>query len=150
MNPDLLGLKTGGTYVLWLHLPAGRSIDVGRLGRFAFAAGDYAYVGSAFAAGGLAARVGRHLRGGRRLRWHIDYLRQTAEPAAVWWTRSSRRHEHQWAAILAQAPGAWIPAPRFGASDCGCRTHLTGHPSMPDPVILPGCQGSLALRAIKM
>ena len=38
-------------------------ISIGRLGQQHFPIGDYFYVGSARGAGGLRARVGRHLRG---------------------------------------------------------------------------------------
>ena len=52
-----------GTYALLLKLPKQGQLQVGALGTFAFQAGWYVYVGSAFGPGGLAARVGRHLRG---------------------------------------------------------------------------------------
>ena len=50
-------------------------IVVGRLGVIQAERGYYVYVGSALGSGGLAARVGRHCRREKRLRWHVDYLR---------------------------------------------------------------------------
>jgi Uri superfamily endonuclease len=121
----------GGTYVLWLRLPSARRIVVGRLGTIDFARGCYAYVGSAQGPGGLAARVGRHLGGSARRRWHIDFLRRVAAPVAVWYHVSDRRLEHQWAAALAAMPGASLPVPGFGASDCRCHTHLVRFGRLP-------------------
>ena len=129
----------GGTYVLWLHLGRPRRIAVGRLGTIAFCPGHYGYVGSAQGPGGLAARVGRHLRGGGRPRWHIDYLRRAAVPTAVWLCASPRRWEHEWAAALVAMPGACLPAPGFGASDCRCAAHLIGLPHRPPPEAFIEC-----------
>jgi Uri superfamily endonuclease len=123
--PELLHLPPeGGTYVLWLRLPSARRIVVGGLGAVDFVRGWYAYTGSAQGPGGLAARVGRHIRGNGTLRWHIDFLRRVAAPMAVWCNVSHRRLEHRWAAALAAMPGASLPVPGFGASDCRCRSHL--------------------------
>jgi Uri superfamily endonuclease len=121
-----------GTYVLILHLPRPAAITVGRLGRFQFPAGWYAYAGSAHGAGGLAARVARHLRDPKPLRWHVDYLRAHARPVKVWYTENRQRRECAWAAALSTLPGAFIPAPRCGASDCRCPTHLTHFAVPPD------------------
>jgi Uri superfamily endonuclease len=65
-----------GVYVLILYLPYRRTIQIGRLGKFNFSDGYYAYVGSAFGPGGLAARLSHHLRRSHKPRWHIDYLRR--------------------------------------------------------------------------
>ncbi len=124
-----------GTYVLILHLPCPTTITVGRLGRFHFPAGWYAYAGSARGPGGLAARIARHLRVSKPLRWHVDYLRAHAHPVEVWYTEGHRRQGRQecaWAAALSTPPGASIPVPRFGASDCHCPAHLTHFAAPPD------------------
>jgi len=64
-----------GTYALILHLSKKlERIEIGKLGRFAFDAGFYVYVGSAFGPGGLKARLQRHLRTDKPLHWHIDLL----------------------------------------------------------------------------
>ncbi len=104
---------------------------MGRLGEHRFPKGAYAYVGSALGPGGLRARVGRHLETGRRLRWHIDYLRRAADVRQVWTGIHNRRLEHRWASILARMDGAAIPAARFGASDCRCPAHLFRFPDIP-------------------
>ena len=98
-------------------------ITIGALGAHAFPAGQYLYVGSAWGPGGLAARVGRHLRGDGAVHWHVDYLRAQAEPVALWWAAHAR-DECAWAGHLLAHPGAEIVVPRFGASDCACAAHL--------------------------
>ncbi len=120
-----------GSYVLILRLARPVPVEVGRLGRFTFAPGWYGYAGSALGPGGLAARVQRHLRAQKAQHWHIDYLRAHATPTAVWYTIGQQRRECRWADVLSELPGAWIPAPRFGASDCHCPTHLVGYPTRP-------------------
>jgi Uri superfamily endonuclease len=50
----------------------------------------------------------------------------------VWYLTSETVHEHTWAAALRSLPGASIPVPRFGASDCRCETHLLYFPQVPD------------------
>ena len=59
-----------------------KRIDIGSLGRFDILPGFYAYVGSAFGAGGLRARIGHHLESTAWPHWHIDYLLGIAEPGA--------------------------------------------------------------------
>ncbi len=122
-----------GTYVLVLHLPRPIAIHVGRLGRFRFPAGWYAYAGSAHGPGGLAVRLNRHLRLPKPLRWHIDYLREHAPPVEIWYTVGDGKRECIWAQALAGLAGAHIPAPRFGASDCRCPAHLVHFATTPHP-----------------
>ena len=54
--------KRPGTYALILRASTAQTIQIGRLGDLVMQPGYYIYVGSAFGPGGLAARVGRHLR----------------------------------------------------------------------------------------
>ncbi len=125
----------GGTYILALYLPTDRTVRVGRLGTFGFPAGRYLYVGSAHGPGGLVARLARHRRhGGRakRLRWHIDYLRQAARWDGAWVRDGAERLECVWAARLHDLPGAQIVVPDFGASDCRCPAHLVRLPALPN------------------
>lgn len=112
-----------GTYLLRFDLAAPLDIEVGRLGTLHLPAGALYYVGSAFGAGGVAARVGRHLRGGGRPHWHIDRLRAAVTVTAAWYAVADRMQEHRWAERLAGLPGA-TPVAGFGASDCRCPSHL--------------------------
>ena len=112
-----------GTYVLLLECSAPARIRIGRLGMLPLRAGYYLYIGSAFGPGGLAARIRHHRRPAPRPHWHIDYLRRRARLDAVWWVRG-QRCEHEWAARIAQMPGAIVPMAGFGSSDCDCAAHL--------------------------
>jgi len=120
-----------GTYILWLPCESGDEIRIGRLGRLALKPGYYAYVGSAFGPGGLAARLAHHLRPASRPHWHIDHLRQHLTIAAIGYAYDRREREHEWAAALRALPGAEIPLTGFGSSDCTCRAHLVWLPEKP-------------------
>ena len=122
---------SAGAYWLVLRLPEPSMLHVGRFGTVAFPAGWYVYTGSARGPGGIHARLGRHLRGSPRPRWHIDALRAVAQPALWGWTTSPSPDlpwECRWAQALATQAAARIPLPGFGASDCrsGCPAHLVG------------------------
>jgi Uri superfamily endonuclease len=113
-----------GTYLLGLRLPKAARLRVGRLGRFHFPAGLYLYAGTALGSGGLAARVGRHLGGARRVHWHVDYLLRQASVETVGWRTGAARLECRWARLIESWAYAIVVAPRFGASDCRCPAHL--------------------------
>ena len=117
-----------GTYALLLRLGSPLRVQVGRLGRFELAAGHYLYVGSAHGAGGLRARVGRHLRTEKKPHWHIDALTARVPVIAVAWSVSPQRLECIWAARVAALEGVRVPIAGFGASDCACRAHLFSVP----------------------
>lgn len=107
------------SYQLLIDVPHPIAVTVGRLGRFSFPAGRYVYTGSARR--NLDARIARHLRKHKALRWHIDYL-LAAPGVRVLSVRHSRREE----CALNRATAGSIPVPGFGASDCraGCGSHL--------------------------
>ena len=116
--------KPCGTYALLLELGQETVITVGRLGTFRFPAGYYAYVGSALGSGGLAARLARHRRQDKMIRWHIDYVLAQAHIVDVRVDDSGERLECVWARALLSMPGAQVVAPCFGSSDCACPSHL--------------------------
>jgi Uri superfamily endonuclease len=66
--------------------------------------------------------------------WHIDYLRQRATIEAIWYLAHEPKPsvEHEWAAALSTLPEVSVIAPRFGASDCQCETHLLHFTQQPD------------------
>ncbi|MCM8596002.1 DUF123 domain-containing protein [Accumulibacter sp.] len=107
------------TYQLQILLAEPLRIVVGRLGECAFPAGRYVYTGSARR--NLAARIARHLRREKTLRWHVDYL-LGAPGVTVTGVALSAAGE----CALNQATRGRIVVPGFGASDCrsGCRSHL--------------------------
>jgi Uri superfamily endonuclease len=116
----------GGTYVVVLRLTASQVLRIGKLGTFWLPPGYLLYVGSAFAAGGVAGRTGRHRRNAP-LRWNVDHLKMIAEPVELWWSHNRKDEpvECEWAMSLAAMPGFCCPAPRCGANDCKkCPAHL--------------------------
>ena len=119
-----------GTYCLVFANPA-VTLAVGRLGPVAFRAGFHLYVGSALGPGGLL-RVERHLRLARDRdrppRWHVDRLLLDTrfELVAAVTGGGAERLE----CALARAIGG-EGVPGFGASDCGCASHLLFRPRDP-------------------
>jgi Uri superfamily endonuclease len=96
-----------------------RAVNIGRFGKCVFPAGRYIYTGSAKR--NFEARVARHLRREKTLRWHIDYL--LAAPGVR--IAGVRRYVEDECAINRAIPGKVLIA-GFGASDCraGCGSHL--------------------------
>ena len=107
------------TYQLHIHLRQTVEIRIGALGLHRFPAGDYIYTGSARR--NIEARVRRHCRQEKRVRWHIDYLLHHPAASVVKTTLSSRAE-----CRLNQSTAGEILVPGFGASDCrqGCGSHL--------------------------
>ncbi len=121
-----------GSYTLVLRLRESRRITVGRLGEFDFLAGYYLYFGSARGPGGVRARLGRHLRGDGKTRWHIDYLRAAAQVWGYGYQLEGPENfqppfECWGSQKLAARPEFDVIIPKFGASDCaaGCPAHLS-------------------------
>jgi len=133
-----------GTYLLLSRLQEDTNVAVGRLGTFLLPAGWYAYAGSALGPGGLRARLSRHHRSSKRVHWHIDYLLARAILDTIWLVEFPVRLECAWAAAVRRQPGAHVPVPGFGASDCRCPAHLTyfAHRPREDVVRDVLCQAS--------
>ena len=120
-----------GTYALLLSSSANRPVQIGRLGQCWVRPGFYVYIGSACGPGGVGARVAHHQKPAARPHWHIDYLRTATQLEEIWYVYDAVRWEHAWADIVQHLPGASIPLPRFGASDCTCASHLYFFPRRP-------------------
>ncbi len=111
-----------GVYVLVLEASA--RVSVGRLGLVEFD-GWYLYVGSARGPGGLS-RVRRHFQYASRrdppARWHIDRLLGIGALRGALLAATDADLECE----LSEATGAQLERAclGFGASDCGCRSHL--------------------------
>lgn len=121
-----------GTYAVVLRCDHVVRATIGRLGEVTIRKGYYVYVGSAFGSGGVAARVGRHSRTSKRLRWHIDYLREESRLVEAWYTYDAERREHDWLeTMIAMNLVPCIGG--FGSSDCRCYSHLLRATSRPSP-----------------
>jgi Uri superfamily endonuclease len=120
MRRELLSLKSPPiTYQLKIEVERPVTLRVGRLGEFLFPAGRYVYTGSARR--NMEARIARHLRREKTLRWHIDWL-LSADAVHVVAVVRSRTEE---CALNQKARGVFL-VPGFGASDCrsACGSHL--------------------------
>jgi Uri superfamily endonuclease len=122
-------MDNAGTYALVILSENRLFLPVGKLGTHDFPPGYYIYVGSAL--GGLNARLKRHLKEGKPLHWHIDYLLSQATIIQIWYSLGEDRLECMWNAILAELPGAMPVITGFGSSDCRCRSHLTHFLAVP-------------------
>jgi Uri superfamily endonuclease len=107
------------SYQLEIEVRRSLRVAVGRLGEFLFPAGRYVYTGSARR--NFEARIARHLRTEKTLRWHIDWLLAARGVRVVGVKRSVRGE-----CALNRGAGGTIVAAGFGASDCraGCGSHL--------------------------
>jgi Uri superfamily endonuclease len=111
-----------GLYQLVIRLQKGRILRVGNLGRLSFPPGYYVYTGSAKR--GLEARIARHLRKRKKMRWHIDYLLRVGRIVEVKRYDGGELSECELNARVEELPGSRVVAPHFGSSDCRCATHL--------------------------
>ncbi|MFI5381284.1 MAG: DUF123 domain-containing protein [Tepidisphaerales bacterium] len=110
----------GGVYIALFRLDRVRRIRVGRLGIIAFPAGRYAYVGTSQR--NLLARLSRHGRRRKPLRWHIDHLSVRAEMIGALVVEGPRSLECRLATALARSGAE--PILGFGCTDCRCPSHL--------------------------
>lgn len=112
-------LSAASSYQLLIEVPRPLRCTIGRLGTFDFAPGRYVYTGSAKR--NFEARIARHLRQDKTLRWHIDYLLMVPGVRIVE-VKRSRRAE----CALNRSVRGQIPVRGFGASDCreACGAHL--------------------------
>ncbi|MDY6764079.1 MAG: GIY-YIG nuclease family protein [Halobacteria archaeon] len=111
-----------GTYTLLLELDESKNIKVGSLGDREFKKGFYAYTGSALGPGGLK-RVDRHIRVSKgendTRQWHIDYLNGDHSTRILTVVKSYDKIECD---VVERIRGQRVED--FGASDCGCDSHL--------------------------
>jgi len=88
--------------------------------------GRYLYCGSAKGPGGLKARLARHMRKGKAVRWHVDRIIEAGRVLGAWAFPGG--DECALAQRLA-GMGFPVPIPGFGSSDCRvCESHLLAWP----------------------
>ena len=114
-----------GSYLLLIRLVQSCLLPHGRHAGKELPPGLYAYAGSARGPGGLRARVHRHLRKDKRLRWHVDALTTAAEDILALLFPGTGTGECDLVAALL-ASGRFVPAlPGLGSSDCRrCPAHV--------------------------
>lgn len=117
-------MADAGVYIAVFRLGMDETITVGRLGTFDFPAGWYLYVGSAQR--NREARLARHARRDKPLRWHVDFLSIRAEMIGAILIDGGKEAECRLAEELAGLFGRFIAG--FGSSDCRCGGHLFHEP----------------------
>ncbi len=118
---SIMVFRNSGLYCIIVTLGTKRRIKVGELGIFTFTPGTYLYVGSAKK--GLSARVARHKKRLKPLRWHIDYLRSYSR----WFGATMYNgliNECMLVDKIKTLINGKIPVVSFGSSDCRCSGHL--------------------------
>ena len=109
-----------GAYILLIDLPHDLAVHMPRRPDTVLDAGRYLYSGSANGMGGIKARVGRHMRGDKTIRWHIDQLTVSGMVVGAWVFPGG--DECELVARLSMLPK---PIHGFGSSDClVCASHL--------------------------
>jgi sugar fermentation stimulation protein A len=111
-----------GTYILVMKLKSNKNIRVGSLGKLEFKKGFYCYVGSAIGKTTIENRCKRHLIKNKKMKWHIDYLRKEAEIVNIFAILSRKKIECKVARKILKKADSFIP--KFGSSDCNCKSHL--------------------------
>jgi Uri superfamily endonuclease len=109
-----------GAYVLAIDLSKPLIVELPGKPAATLPPGRYLYCGSAKGPGGLRARLRRHMRRNKTIRWHVDQLTQAGRVLGVWTFPDG--DECILAAALSHLP---VPIAGFGSSDCRrCRSHL--------------------------
>lgn len=109
-----------GAYVIAIELDDPLAVTLLSRAAIELPAGRYLYCGSAKGPGGLKARLSRHFRRGKSVRWHIDQLTERGRVVGSWIFTGG--DECELVRRLSQLP---IPIPGFGSSDCAkCGSHL--------------------------
>lgn len=132
--PDAVGElpPEAGAYVLLIDLARPLSLDLPAFRGTEVAPGLYGYCGSAYGPGGIRARVSRHLRDDKAIRWHVDHLTTAGRVAQIGIRVGG--HECDLVGVLL-ARGGMAVLPGFGSTDCRlCPAHLL---RIPDGAGLP-------------
>jgi Uri superfamily endonuclease len=111
-----------GAYILVMKLKSNKNIRVGSLGKLEFNKGFYCYVGSAIGSTTIENRCKRHLMKNKKMKWHIDYLRKEVEIVNIFGIPSRNKIECKIARKILKKADSFIP--KFGSSDCNCKSHL--------------------------
>ncbi len=123
--PEVLP-RTQGIYALFVRVIDSVTIEVSGLRMLLFP-GVYVYVGSAGGPGGLRARVTRHFRRYKKVRWHIDRL-TTADGAVVemaCYVTGPYGPLIEACVSACMDKAGFAPIPKFGATDDPlANTHL--------------------------
>ncbi|MBF0327353.1 MAG: GIY-YIG nuclease family protein [Alphaproteobacteria bacterium] len=121
-----------GAYVLIVELATETTVLLPKRQCLILPKGRYLYCGSAQGPGGINARVARHMRRDKPIRWHIDQLTSAGRVIGSWVFPGGNECE-----LVRSLSALPVPIPGFGSSDCRrCASHLLACPVDCDPQIL--------------
>jgi Uri superfamily endonuclease len=113
-------LSLRGAYAMAIELADAVAVMLSGRSPIVLPAGRYLYCGSANGPGGLKARLLRHMRRGKSVRWHVDQL--TERGLVIGGRIFPRGDECRLVQMCSHLP---MPIVGFGSSDCAtCRSHL--------------------------
>lgn len=127
-----MSCPAGGIYHIIFRVSKDITLRVGAAGEFLFVRGWYVYTGTAQKS--LGARLERHIRRDKKVRWHIDYLstHPAASFAAAYFVEGEPRRA-ECRRNRRVVAGASFYIPKFGSSDCtSCPSHLAGFRKLSD------------------
>jgi histidyl-tRNA synthetase len=114
-----------GAYAMVIEVADAVAVMLGGRSPITLSAGRYLYCGSAKGPGGLKARLSRHMRRGKSLRWHVDQLTEQGSAVGSWVFPGG--DECKLGQMCSHLP---MPIARFGSSDCvTCCGHLLFWPN---------------------
>lgn len=125
MEEPLIPGECRGGYVLFLNIDRSVNVECGSLGMLSLKRGVYLYVGSSVGRGGVKSRLRRHLKTGKKLRWHIDFLTSIPEVevvGAIWICGVEGVEDLLYNALLSCK--FEVPILKFGSSDTKHLSHL--------------------------
>ncbi len=114
-----------GAYVLVVELIAAVTVALPGKPMATLSRGRYLYCGSARGPGGLRARLRRHMRRGKPVKWHIDRLTEAGTAIGAWAFPGGSECD-----LVARLSSLPMPISGFGSTDCAvCRSHLLQVPA---------------------
>lgn len=112
-------------YAIAIKLTDKAAVTLSGRSPIALPAGRYLYCGSAKGPGGLKARLSRHMRRGKSLRWHVDQLTEPGLVIGSWIFPGGEECE-----LVRMCSHLSAPIAEFGSSDCAtCCGHLLQWPN---------------------
>ena len=109
-----------GAYAMAIELANTVAVMLSGRSSIILPAGRYLYCGSAKGQGRLKARLSRHMRRGKSVRWHVDQLTERGLVIGSWIFPGGDECE-----VVRMCSYLPMPIAGFGSSDCAtCRSHL--------------------------
>jgi histidyl-tRNA synthetase len=114
-----------GSYVLAILIETAVSVTIAGKPAAVLPPGKYLYCGSAKGPGGLKARLSRHMRSRKNIRWHIDQITRHGRVLGAWIVPDGDECR-----LVESLSHLSKPIPGFGSTDCRrCVAHMLAWPS---------------------